>query len=185
MAIHSWFSNQHSSWGTVRAFFEDWQRHVREDIAINIENGQSYIYLGDIGGNVYRNLRNSLKIYKFEEPEMRQGRDIEMHSNQIRQISVKYPNNERYDCEAMAVDPQNNDILLFTKTWEKHQSHVFRVPHGSGNPKTLEFIKTLRLKEVTGENRWMHIFKNKRLLTTACRCGYISIWRHAGHYQFR
>ena len=126
-----------------------------EDIAINIEKGKSYIYLGDIGGNnqrVYGNrLRNSLKIYKFEEPDMHQGRDIEMYSNQIRHISVKYPNNERHDCEAMAVDPQNNDILLFTKTWEQHLSHVFRVPHGSGNPKTLEFIKTLKLKEVTGE----------------------------------
>ena len=50
----------------------------------------------------------------------------------------------------MAVDPFNKDILLFTKNHEHHESMVFKVPHGSGDPKTLEYVTTLPYKLVDG-----------------------------------
>merc|ERR1712130_322605 len=86
-----------------------------EDIAVNKEDGHSYIYLADIGDNSYS--RSSLTIYKFKEPEVSHdwnGHDIVISSHQIEHIHVKYPDHA-YDCEAMAVDPFNGDILLFTK----------------------------------------------------------------------
>jgi len=121
-----------------------------EDIAVNKEDGHSYIYLADIGDNSYS--RSSLTIYKFKEPEVSHdwnGHDIVISSHQIEHIHVKYPDHA-YDCEAMAVDPFNGDILLFTKNHEHHESKVFKVPHGSGDPKTLEYVVSLPYKLVTG-----------------------------------
>ena len=78
------------------------------------------------------------------------GHDIVISSHDIEHIHIKYPNNAHYDCEAMAVDPYNGDILLFTKNHDHHESKVFKVPHGSGDPKTLEHIVDLPYKLVTG-----------------------------------
>ena len=94
-------------------------------------------------------LRSSLTIYKFKEPEVSHdwnGHDIMIGSQEIEHIHVKYPDHA-YDCEAMAVDPFNGDILLFTKN---HESKVFKVPHGWADPKTLEYVATLPYKFVTG-----------------------------------
>jgi len=121
-----------------------------EDIAINVEDGISYIYLADIGDNAY--VRSSLTIYKFEEPEVSQdwnGQDIVIGAQDIEHIHIRYPDYHR-DCEAMAVDPLNGDILLFTKNHEQYASDVFKVPHGWGDPKTLEYIATLPYIKVTG-----------------------------------
>ena len=53
-------------------------------------------------------------------------------------IQVSYPGyngpddpDENHDCEAMAVDPDTLDILLFTKNWDLDESYVYRVPEGS------------------------------------------------------
>ena len=96
--------------------------------------------------------RSSLTIYKFEEPEVSQnwnGQDIVIGSQDIEHIHIRYPDYHR-DCEAMAVDPLNGDILLFTKNHEQYASDVFKVPHGWGDPKTLEYIATLPYIKVTG-----------------------------------
>ena len=77
------------------------------------------------------------------------GHKIVVGSQDIVHIHVKYPDHG-YDCEAMAVDPSNQDILLFTKNHYERQSKVFKVPHGAGDLKTLEYITTLPYKLVTG-----------------------------------
>ena len=78
------------------------------------------------------------------------GADIHISPNNIQTIKVNYPGNERYDCEAMAVDPSNGDILLFTKDHRHRQSRVYKVPHGSGYTKTLEYVSTLPHRQITG-----------------------------------
>merc|ERR1711962_194015 len=110
-----------------------------EDIAVNIENGISYIYLGDIGDN--KNLgpptRDSLTIYKFKEPSVSPDwseHDIVINAEEIEHIHVRYPA-EIFDAEAMAVDPLNGDILIFTKDHNNAVCNVFKVPHGAGAPK--------------------------------------------------
>ena len=70
------------------------------------------------------------------------GHDIMIGSQEIEHIHIKYPDHA-YDCEAMAVDPFNGDILLFTKNHHHNESKVFKVPHGWDNPKTLEYVTTL------------------------------------------
>merc|ERR1719222_486678 len=115
---------------------------VWEAIAINKENGTSYIYLADIGDKRFK-LRSS--IYKFKEPRVSRrwrGHDIEIQSRDIERIHVKYPG---HDCDAMVVDPSNGDILIFTKSNRRHGSKVYKVPQGSGDSKT----KTKRLQYVT------------------------------------
>jgi len=123
---------------------KDW-----EDIAVNQENGKSFIYIGDIGNN--GNWRSTLTIYKFEEPYVSPYKwNGNKHIRKITRIHIKYPHNKRYDCEAMVVDPRNKDILLFTKDTNNYRSHVYKVPHNNANVKTLEKITTLPYKKVTG-----------------------------------
>ena len=97
-------------------------------------------------------LRSTLTIYKFKEPQVSddwKGHDIMIGSQEIEHIHIKYPDHA-YDCEAMAVDPFNGDILLFTKSHNHNESKVFKVPHGWDNPKTLEYVATLPYMLVTG-----------------------------------
>jgi len=121
-----------------------------EDVAVNVEDGVSYLYLADTGDNGYS--RSSLTIYKFAEPAISHdsGQVLTIGADSIEHIHVFYPDNKRYDCEAMAIDPQNHDILLFTKDHHDWKSHVFRVPHGNSDPKQLEQITQLPYKLVTG-----------------------------------
>merc|ERR1712130_550609 len=126
--------------GTLRV--RDW-----DAIAINKENGTSYIYVADFGD------KKSF-IYKFKEPRVChrwRGRKTVISSREINRIRVEYPG---HDCEAMVVDPLNGDILLFTKSSRRHQSKVYQVPQSSGASKTktkkLEYVTTLPNMLVTG-----------------------------------
>ena len=92
----------------------------------------------------------------------------------------------------MAVDPLTSDILLFTKDHEGYESHVFRVPHEYGDPKTLEYVTTLPYKLVTGEFEYKEsikkqVFKNGLHLMQykecVLRCRHIPLWRHPGPDQ--
>ena len=63
--------------------------------------------------------------------------DIVINAEEIEHIHVRYPA-EIFDAEAMAVDPLNGDILIFTKDHNNAVCNVFKVPHGAGDPKTME-----------------------------------------------
>ena len=77
------------------------------------------------------------------------GHYIMIGSQDIEHIQVKYPD-DAHDCEALAVDPLNGDILLFTKNHQHNESRVYTVPHGWDNPRILEYVTTLPLMLVTG-----------------------------------
>ena len=51
------------------------------------------------------------------------GHYIMIGSQDIEHIQVKYPD-DAHDCEALAVDPLNGDILLFTKNHQHNESRV-------------------------------------------------------------
>jgi len=123
--------------GTQRV--RDW-----EAITFNKEHGISYIYLADIGDKRFERW-SSMTIYKFKEPRVSHrwhGRYKLIPSRNVKRIRVKYPG---HDCQAMAVDPLNGDILIFTKSHQRRASMVFKVPQGSGDSrtKTLEYVTTL------------------------------------------
>jgi len=126
-----------------------------EDIAVAVEGGISYIYVADTGNN--HEPRYTFNIHKFPEPEILLE-DIIIDANDIETIQVSYPGyngpddpDENHDCEAMAVDPDTLDILLFTKNWDLDESYVYRVPEGSpGQVREMEYVGLLKHKEVTG-----------------------------------
>lgn len=86
-----------------------------EDMAVGEFGGNKFVYIADIGNNL--TLRPSLNIYKFSEPlydatHFRQ--DVSINAS-VQSIQISYPNGEKYDSEAMIVDPANEFIYIFTK----------------------------------------------------------------------
>lgn len=121
-----------------------------EDIAVNVEDGVSYVFVGDTGNNNHDN--EVLTIYKFPEPAVvsREVPDILISKDDIEIIQVTYPDFS-YDCETLTIDPRTGDILLFTKDREEAISEVYRVPSSSTtNVRELEHIATLPLFWVDG-----------------------------------
>ena len=99
-------------------------------LTVNKENGTSFIYLADVGGNFVSDKRFS--IYKFKEPRVSptwNGRNIVIQD--FKRICVKFP---RHDwpqlatTATMVVDPLNGDILLLTKNNQRQESKVYMVP---------------------------------------------------------
>jgi len=129
-----------------------------EDIAVAVECTEeciSYIYVADIGNN--HEPRYTFNIHKFPEPEILLE-DIAIDPNDVETIQVSYPDyngpddpDENHDCEAMAVDSNTLDILLFTKNWDFDESYVYRVPEGSpGEVREMEYVGLLKHWNVTG-----------------------------------
>lgn len=120
---------------------DDW-----EDIAVNVEDGQSFIYVSDTGDNDHD--KPSRFIYKFLEPVIagEEGEEIVVQKDDVTKIEVTYPDFS-YDCEALAIDPHTRDIFLFTKDREQWLSEVFLASQGGGE---LQHIATLPLFWVTG-----------------------------------
>ena len=117
-----------------------------EAIALSRENGTSFIYLADIGYKWFEDSPSQI-IYKFKEPRVShswQGHNIPIRYRDIERIFMKFPD-PLQDFEAMAVDPLNGDILLFTKN-KRHEyggSKVYKMSQGSGDSKTLEYVTTM------------------------------------------
>jgi len=124
-------------------FVPNWQA-----VAINKENGTSYIYFARFGDK-------KATIYKFKEPRVSlrwHGRNKSIRSRDIERIRFKYPNHV-HDFKAMAVDPLNGDILVFTNNHQRQESKVYKVPQGSGDSKSktrVEYVTTFAHVLVTG-----------------------------------
>lgn len=96
--------------GKLRAQFKsDKQVKDWEDIALGQgRNGESYIYVGDIGDN-YGN-RDAVRIYRFPEPLEDSSNDLQ----NIEEFYLKYPDGSR-DAEAMFVDPLDKRLYIISK----------------------------------------------------------------------
>jgi len=130
----------------VDVILEGVENHDWEDIAVNVEDGQSFIYVSDTGDNDHD--KPSRYIYKFAEPAItgEEGEEIVVQQDAVTTMEVTYPD-FKYDCEALAVDPVTRDIFLFTKDREEWLSEVFLAPPTGG---ALQHIATLPLFWVTG-----------------------------------
>jgi len=135
-----------------------------EDIAINVEDGVSMIYIADMGNNGHD--RPVLFIYKFPEPAVtvqcmessdqdQRSRlcdraDIVVSAEDIETIEFTWPDYS-HDCEALAVDPATGDMLLFTKDYgDDAVSEIYKFPTGtSGELLVLEYVGQIPHKEVT------------------------------------
>lgn len=108
----------------------------------------SAFFVADTGNNDHD--KDPLTVYKFVEPTL--DGSAEMLVVDIEKLQVRYPDFS-YDCEALTVDSQTGDILMFTKDRENSLSEVFRYPapqSQTNNPFTLEHVATLPLYWITG-----------------------------------
>ncbi|CAN5412487.1 hypothetical protein BH23BAC3_BH23BAC3_16750 [soil metagenome] len=80
--------------------------------------GESYIYIGDIGDNDQK--RPEYSIYRFPEPvfdESHRGQNVNLEDLDVDRIRFQYPDGSK-DTESLLVDPFTNDIFLVTKRGE-------------------------------------------------------------------
>ena len=89
-----------------------------EDIAVGPgPDGESYIYVGDIGDNLA--VRDHVVVYRVKEP----GTLMKSQTVRTEKAVLTYPDGPR-DAETLMVDPISNDIFIVSKREESN--HVFR-----------------------------------------------------------
>lgn len=94
---------------------KDW-----EDMAAMIDGGVHRLVVADCGDN--RSKRKSISLIIFDEPDPTQSTKLK----QVQVIKINYPDGA-HDCEAIAVDSDRREVLLFTKSYLPI-CHVFVAP---------------------------------------------------------
>lgn len=84
-----------------------------EDLAL----ADGRVWIADIGDNA--RIRNEVRVWWFPEPRLRAG------SVRARVLTLRYPNNKRFNAEAMIVHGRRDRLFVFTK--EDDISQVFAV----------------------------------------------------------
>lgn len=124
-----------------------------EDIAAYTDkNGESYLYIGDIGDNGRK--RSEVVIYRVREPEIKPA-DEKTTKKTARQtaraeaIRVKYPDAPR-DAETLLVNPANGDLYIVSKSLIGG-ADVYKLPAAFNTNKTnrLERIGAVSVPSVT------------------------------------
>ncbi len=126
-----------------------------EDIAVGPgpAAGVSYLYIGDIGGNVGTNvLRPTVKIIRIPEPAV----DLAWASNPRYpnfngrdNFTLVYPDGS-YDAEALLVDPLTSDVWVVTKeigVARFYRANLNAVPDGS--TVLMEFVRSVAFHQAS------------------------------------
>ena len=127
-------SGHHLAWFQLAgASAVDW-----EDMAIGPgpQNGQSYLYLADIGDNTQA--RGSVVVYRVPEPTIdvqHPPADGQALTN-VTALTLQYPDGA-HDAEALAVDPADGDLVIVTKEISG-QAGVYVRPASAGTSSTLD-----------------------------------------------
>ena len=119
---------------------EDW-----EDIAaFKNEQGECFLYIGDIGNNV--RVRDQFTIYRVKEPTI--SRENKQSTENAEAIKFTYPD-FRHDSETLAIHPKTGDIYILTKRLSG-ASGVYRLAadFSSDELNTLEKINDLTVPAV-------------------------------------
>lgn len=121
-----------------------------EDIAVGPgpEDGQSYIYIGEIGDN--RAKFPDKYIYRIKEPVVGSGnKPTDGVITDFDIIAFRFPDGNR-DAETVMVDPLTKDIYVVSK----RESHVriYRAPYPQpvSNPFFLEYLTSVNITNVNG-----------------------------------
>ncbi len=136
------FTNKGEYKGRMNVPFpnRDW-----EDMAVGPGpiDGQSYIYLADIGDN-FENYSTHF-IYRLKEP-----RSFISYLADFDKITFAYPNNERYDAETMLLDSKTKDIYIITKRQFNVRVYKLAYPQSTTTTITAEFLKTIPYLGIVG-----------------------------------
>ena len=126
-----------------------------EDIAVGPGPlpGVSYLYVGDIGGDVKTNtVRSTIGILRVPEPEVLLGaagagvRDFEG----LESFTLSYPDGA-HDAETLLVDPLSGDVFVLTK--EPYAARIYRASlpgAGGGAEIPLSFSGTAAFPRASG-----------------------------------
>jgi hypothetical protein len=126
-----------------------------EDIAIGPgpEEGQQYLYIGDIGDN---RAQHDLKyVYRVPEPHVTADQTPrEVSLSDIETITFRYPDGER-DAETLLLDPTTKDLYVISKRETKVRVYRASYPQSTTAPMTLEHVVTLALNERDTMSAWL------------------------------
>lgn len=98
-----------------------------EDIAGFKLDGRHYLMVADTGDN--GGVRKTLSLHVFAEPD---AFDADGTLRPAWTVEFRWPDGAR-DCEAIAVDPLRNEILLLTKKRQPPQVYTLPLQPASGN----------------------------------------------------
>ena len=131
------------SWAVTNAENRDW-----EDIAaFKTENGECFIYIGDIGNNDSK--RDRTTVYRVKEPTARTavggGREAS-RTEAAEIINVEYPG-PRPDAETLMVHPRTGDIYIVTKRVDGPAT-VYKVTPEFGKSVTAAKVAEIRVPSV-------------------------------------
>lgn len=128
--------------------------HDWEDIAIGPgpQDGQSYLYIGDIGDNRAR--RDLKYIHRLPEPQVEAGPAAVHHLSAIETLAFRYPDGRR-DAETLLVDPLTKDLYVISKREAGLRVYRAAYPQPTGAPMTLERVATLVLEEQPTTEDWL------------------------------
>ncbi len=130
----------------------DIQNRDWEDIAIGPgpEEGQSYIYVGDIGDN--KSVRDHLKIHRFPEPDLSSFSSETAFSLDIEDVftlSYRYAEGAS-DAETLMVDPATKNLVVVTKRDVGVHVYLLPYPHSNNGIAKAVFKGHLPLRTIVG-----------------------------------
>lgn len=120
-----------------------------EDIATapGVDQGESYIYVGEIGDNganhTYKN------IYRLKEPvlaNLNKGQNL--LSGVVETITFRYADGNR-DAETLMIDSQTKDIFIVSKREERVQVYLLEYPQTLTDTLVVPVVQTLPFTRVT------------------------------------
>lgn len=120
-----------------------------EDIAIGPgpEEGEQYIYIGDIGDN--EAIRDNIRVIRFKEPQLADFENDALTIEDFEIINLKYPDGAR-DAETLLLDPNTLDIIIITKRELVARVYQISAPYNTNQMNELSFIGLLPMKRVLG-----------------------------------
>ena len=121
-----------------------------EDIAIGPgpEDGESYLYIGEIGDNMGRHPDKA--IYRFPEPVIDStGLHSQGSITNFDVISFRYPDGPR-DAETVIVDPLTRDIYIVSKREKNVRVYRASWPQPTDREYELEFLTTIDITAING-----------------------------------
>ena len=136
-------AGKHTARVTLKAIVaNDW-----EDCCSFVQEGRSRLLIADCGDN--SSSRSDIDLLFFDEPDPRQSAALK----QVSRLTVRYPDGAR-NCEAVAVDPVRQQIVLITKSlFPRCNVYVVRLPSrskgGVDATVTAEKVASLALPLVT------------------------------------
>lgn len=121
-----------------------------EDMAISkFADGESYIFLADIGDNE-ASYGNEYNIYKVKEPKNLSTARTEIYLNDFETIKFKYSDGSR-DAETLLIDHATKDLYVITKRESRIRVYQLPYPQSTSSINTANFVGELPIGgEISG-----------------------------------